>query len=88
MALSQDERARIREEELIRQGARMEMKRKQAPRLILLAVLWFAVLTALAWMGTLLDHSLQKVLNSRFQGAQSPTQSICFCRSMVMPVQA
>jgi len=56
MSLSQDERARIREEELVRLEIRKEMKRKQTPRLILLTVLWCAVLTALAFIDPLLRH--------------------------------
>jgi hypothetical protein len=56
MQLSQDERARIREEELIRLEARKEVKIKQTPRLILLTVFWAAVLTALALMDPLLHH--------------------------------
>jgi len=54
MILSPDERARIREEELIRLEARMEMKRKTTPRLILLAIGWSAVLAALAMIGPVL----------------------------------
>ena len=56
MVLSPDERARIREEELIRLEARMEMKRKATPRLILLAIGWSAVLAALAMIGPLLHR--------------------------------
>ena len=56
MPLSQDERARIREEELMRLEARKEMKRKRTPRLILLTILWGAVLTALALIDPLLHH--------------------------------
>jgi hypothetical protein len=56
MQLSQDERARIREEELIRLEARKEVKIKQTPRLILFTVFWAAVLTALALIDPLLHH--------------------------------
>ena len=56
MILSQDERARIREEELIRLEARREVKLRQIPRLILLAVVWSAVLTALALISPLLHR--------------------------------
>lgn len=52
--LSDAERSRIREEELVKMEVRMEMKRKQAPRLILIAVLWSATLLALALTGPLL----------------------------------
>ncbi|HLG98389.1 MAG TPA: hypothetical protein VKX49_18880 [Bryobacteraceae bacterium] len=54
MTLSDVERARIREEELIKMEVRIEMKRKQTPRLILLAVLWSAALLACALMSPLI----------------------------------
>ena len=56
MARSDSERARIRKKALIKMEVRMEMKRKQSPRLILLAVLWSAVLLALALMSPLLHR--------------------------------
>ena len=56
MAISQDERARIREEEMIPLEARMEMKREVTPRLILLAIVWSAVLAILATAGPLLHR--------------------------------
>ncbi|MGB8772295.1 MAG: hypothetical protein WCC92_21985 [Candidatus Korobacteraceae bacterium] len=48
MALSKDERARIREEELVRFEMRKEMKRKHAPVLLLWAAGWILTLTVLA----------------------------------------
>jgi hypothetical protein len=56
MTLSETERARIREEEIIRLEARHEMKRKQAPRLILVAILWSAALAALSLLAPLLHR--------------------------------
>jgi len=57
MSLSQDERARIREEELTRLEVRKEMKRKRAPQLILLALIWGVLLTALAFINPLIHHT-------------------------------
>jgi len=48
MSLLQNDRERIREEQLVRLEVQKEMKRKQTPRLALFAMLWIAVLTALA----------------------------------------
>jgi hypothetical protein len=56
MAISQDERARIHDEELIRLEARKEMKRKQTPRLFLIMILWTAALTGLALLEPLLHR--------------------------------
>jgi len=56
MAISQDERARIHEEELIRLEARKEMKRTQTPRLFLTMILWTAALTGLAHLEPLLHR--------------------------------
>jgi hypothetical protein len=56
MTLLQNERERIREEELARSEVRKEMKRRRAPRLALLAMVWIAVLTALALLSSHLHH--------------------------------
>ena len=47
MTLSELERDRIREEKLIRLQARVEMKRRQRPRLFSLMVVWTLALTLL-----------------------------------------
>jgi hypothetical protein len=47
MAISQDERARNHEEELIRLEARKEIKRKQTPRFFIIMILWTAALNRL-----------------------------------------
>ena len=49
MSLSPNEEERMREEELFRWEVQNEMKRKRTPRLALIAVLWIATLTALAY---------------------------------------
>ena len=56
MSLLQNERERIREEELVRLEVREELKRKNRARLILLAAVWFAVLTALALANPYFPH--------------------------------
>jgi hypothetical protein len=56
MSLSDENRERIREEEMVRLEVRAAMKRRQSPRLMLLAVLWGAVLTALALIVPQVHH--------------------------------
>jgi hypothetical protein len=51
MKLPEQENERIREEELVRLQVRKDVKRMQRPHLILLALLWTAALTALAFLG-------------------------------------
>jgi hypothetical protein len=51
MKLPEQENERIREEELIRLQVRKDVRRMQRPHLILLALLWTAALTALAFLG-------------------------------------
>ena len=51
MKLPEQENERIREEELVRLQVRKDVKRMQRPLLILLAFLWTAALTALAFLG-------------------------------------
>jgi hypothetical protein len=65
MSLSSDERARIREEELVRVEVRKEITRKQTPRLILLTLLWGAALTVLAFIGhwfIIIERQSKKVM--------------------------
>ena len=51
MKLPEQEDGRIRAEELVRLQVRKDLKRMQRPHLILLALLWTAALTALAFLG-------------------------------------
>lgn len=48
MALSEQEQARIREEELARLQARKEVKRRKRSQLVMWAVLWTILLLGLA----------------------------------------
>jgi hypothetical protein len=48
MTLSEQERSRIREEELVRLQARKEMKRQDRPQLLWLMIIWTACLAVLA----------------------------------------
>ena len=47
MALSEEEKARIRDQELARLRARKELKRKERPRLVIWAVSWTIFLLGL-----------------------------------------
>jgi hypothetical protein len=51
MEFSEQERERIREEELVRLQVRKDVKRMRRLRLILFALLWTAALSALAFRG-------------------------------------
>ena len=51
MILPEQEHERVRAEELVRLRVRKDAKRMQRPHLILLALLWTAALTALAFLG-------------------------------------
>jgi membrane-associated HD superfamily phosphohydrolase len=56
MELSEQERERIRQEELVRLQLRKEMKRSQRPQLIVLTALWVAVLTILVFVSLHYHH--------------------------------
>ena|SRR5258706_15717163 len=49
MTMSEQERERLREEESVRLEIRGERRRKQRPRLLMVAILWTLALTALAF---------------------------------------
>jgi hypothetical protein len=59
MEFSEQEREKIRQEEVLRLQVRKDMRRRQRPRLILLAALWTVVLTALA-LGSPYTHWLTR----------------------------
>src|SRR5579862_6342350 len=51
MTLSAQEHDRLREEELVRLEIRAERRRKQRPRLLMVATIWTLALTGLAFAG-------------------------------------
>jgi len=52
MTLSAQEHDRLREEELVRLEIRAERRRKQRPRLLMVATIWTLALTGLAFAGS------------------------------------